>query len=840
MASIDYSEAKKEIVKIFQSNTQNSRKILFWYDASALFKEDVYADNFDCCRILVCDKNEFSIKKTIEHDDLDSNFLVYIPHEKPVDTDNWLLDILCYSEEYYADTVALIMRRLELTNTDLRLVVERYSKFFDSEARINRLSNYVQVNDQMTGDDLKMAMLCVLTKSSSRSIESVLTELIFDKGTKYTDVSKFEFQEYLWDEISRYYNYEGTQQIGVLIRKFLFTALLDQKADFGELPSFYQQYIITNSGRIDAKFFVDKIKTEKRYEKLQESIANDLKIAGILACRDISCIQEADIFECIDSHVVFKIGESLKNGSLDYDIFDRVIGLRRNSIWYDKYNAEYEFLSSSIAFFRLLEKQIPKQLLATDYIQKYTEEYYLVDYEYRHACAAFSKIEDPIDSIEWIMERVELSYQNKFLDILGKEYSDALIQQKEWRFSGIPMTRDLYRYIQSKNYKKCIVIIADGFRYEMAHELYEMIQADTILKGSERISYAISPLPSETRFGMASLLPHHNIRYKNGDVYVDGQPTNSTISRDAIMKAKSKSYAAIQFDEVAGMKRQELRNYMSDKSLVYIYHNVIDNTGENKESKVFDVASSAIKEILDLIKKIFNDLQISNFFVTADHGFIYRRNVVEDADKYSNVVSMHPTEASKRYVIFNASSMGIPYTLEYPLTSSDDTHKVVLPYSYDLFKTPGPGLQYVHGGASLQEVVVPVIQISELSSAKNRDVATPVGVRIKSLSRKITNRSFSLDFEQTEKVEGAKLPVNCETYIVDDEGNKVSGTYPFVAASTSDDVSTRITSVRFTLMNIPFDRNNRYYLILRNADKKDESFIEKEQFVIDILAFKIF
>lgn len=840
MASIDYSEARKEIIKIFLNRTSNERKILFWYDASAIFKEDVITDNLDCCRVLVCDRNEFSIKKTIEHDDLDSNFLVYVPHDKPVDTENWLLDILCYSEEYYADTVALIMRRLELTNTDLRRVVERYSKFFDSEARINRLYSYVQVNDQMTGSDLKLAMLCVLAKASSRSLESVLTELVFDNGVKYKDISKFGFDEYLWDEISAYYNYEGNQQISVLIRKFLFTALLDQKTDFGELPSFYQQYIIVGPGRIDAKFFVDKIKFEKRYADLQESVSNDLKIAGILACRDISCIQEADIFKCIDAHIVLKIGESLKNGSLDYDIFDRVITLRRNSIWYDYYQSEYEFLSSSIAFFKLLEKQIPKQLLAVEYVQQYVDEYYLIDYEFRHACVAFNKIEDPNDSIEWIMERVELSYQNKFLDILGKEFSDALMQQNEWRFSGIPMTKDFYSAIQRKNYKKCIVIISDGFRYEMAHELYEMIQVDTILKGSEKITYAISPLPSETRYGMASLLPHHNICYKNGGVYVDDQPTNSTASRNAIMKAKNKSYAAIQYDEIEGMKRQELRNYMSDKSLVYIYHNVIDNTGENKENRVFDVANTAIKEILFLVKKIYNDLQISNFFITADHGFVYRKNNVEESDKYSKVVSMHPIEASKRYAIFNDLSMSIPYTLEYPLTITDGKYKVVLPYSYDLFKSPGSGLQYVHGGASLQEIVVPIIQISELSSAKNRDAATPVGVRLKSVTRRITNRSFSLDFEQTEKVEGTKLAVSCETYIVDEDGNKVSGTYQFVVASTSDDVSTRVTSVRFTLMNIQFDRNKRYYLILRNVDKKDETFIEKEQFVIDILAFKLF
>lgn len=840
MASIDYREARKEITEMFRAQSSSGRKIIFWYDAPAIFKEDIKADDLDCCRVLVCERNEFSIKKIIEHDDLDSNFLVYVPSEKPADTENWLLDILMYSEEYYADTVALIMRRLNLTNTDLRRVVERYSKFFDSEVRISRLSIYVQISDQMTSDELKMAMLCVLTRASSRSIESVLTELVFDSGTKYTDISKFGFEEYLWDEISRYYNYEGDQKISILTRKFLFTALLEQKADFGELPSFYQQYTITNTGRMDAKFFVDKIKTEKRYPALQENIATDLKIEGILVSRDISCVQEADIFECIDAHVVRMISESLKNGSLDYDTFERVISLRRNSIWYDRHKSEYEFLSSTIAFFRLLEKPIPKQLLAADYVQKYADEYYRVDMEFRHVCASYRQIEEPVEAFEWLMEQVDLTYQNKFLDVIGKEYSDALVRQQEWRFPGIPMTSDFYRTLQSKNYKKCIVIISDGFRYEMARELYELIRADTTLKGSEKLTYAISPLPSETRFGMASLLPHQSLSFQNGDVYVDGLPTNSTAARNAILNAKRKSYAAIQYEDIAGMKRQELRDYMSDKSMVYVYHNVIDNTGEHNESKVFDVAATAIKEILDLIKKIFKGLLISNFFITADHGFVYRRNVAEDSDKYSNVVSMHPVEASKRYVISDDPSFWIPYTLEYPLATADGIFKVVSPYSYDLFKTPGVGLQYIHGGASLQETVVPVIQIGELSSAKNRDAVSPVEVRLKSVTRKITNRSFSLDFEQTEKVGGAKLAISCETYIVDEDGKKVSGTYSFVAASTSDDAATRVTSIRFTLMNIQFDRSKRYYLVLRNADRKDEAFIEKEQFVIDILGFKMF
>lgn len=841
MASIDYQEARKEIVKLF-GNADSERKIIFWYDSPANFKDDLTADNYDCCKVLICNKNEFFIKKTIEHDDPSSNFLVYIPYEKPYDPDNWLLDILMYSEEYYADTIALTMRRLGLTNTDLRRVIEKHSKFFDAESRTKKLASYIEINDHMSSNDFRMAIMSVLSKASSRSIESILTELVFDdtEGSKYAEIKKYGLEDFLWDKICGYYNYEGDLKIETLIKKFMFTALLEQKADLEPLPSFYHQFIIDGQGKMDAKFFVDKIKSDPRYERLQLSIATDLKIEGLLVSRDISAVQEADVFECLDNHIIKTISESLMNGSLDYDTFDRVISERINSVWYEKHQYEYEILKNSMSFFRRLDNQIPTHLLTTDYIKNYVDSYYLIDTYYRRICTNFKKIENPIMELESMIDRVELTYQSKFLDPLGKEYSDALKEQDNWSFPGIDMTSNFYQMVQRNNYKKCFVIISDGFRYEIGHELYERIKADPVLKGSEEIGYAISTMPSETRFGMAALLPHQNTQYKDKAVFIDDMPTNGTKQRDAILKAKNSSYAAITYDEINNMPRSDLRSYMADKSLVYIYHDVVDNAGEHNESKVFDVVPTAINEILLLIRKLYNNLQISNFYVTADHGFLYRKNTIEESQKYSNVVSLHPEEASKRYVITSDSNMGIPYTTEFKLsTVSDGLYKAITPYGYDLFKTQGSGLQYVHGGASLQETIVPIIHISELRGKQNKDAVTPVGVRLKSVTRKITNRSFTLEFEQYEKVEERKQAITCETFIVDEQGNPVSGVYKFVAASESDDVDSRSTKIRFGLMNIEFDRTKRYFLVLRNAAKPDE-YIEKEQFTIDILNFKMF
>lgn len=841
MASIDYQEARKEVEKIFRADSVG-RKIVFWYDAPANFKEDIVSDDFDFCRLLVCENNEFFIKRTIERDDIASNFLVYIPSEKPNDKNNWLLDILLYSEEYYADTVALTMRHLGLSNPDLRKVIEKHTKFFDSVQRIKKLESYIEISDQMSDRNFLLAMMCVLVKASVRTVEAIVTELIFDstEQTKYKEIVKYGFEDILWNLIGEEYSYGGNQKIELFVKKCLFTSMLEQGTQFKHLPSFYTQFMADGEEKNGAKSLVHHIKQDRRYSSLQLSAATDLKIEGLLSTSELQGLGAVDTFECIDCFVIKKIAESLQSGSLDYDTFDKVLIERKNSMWFENHRDEYIFLQATIAFLRNIDKPFARDLTADEYIKIYADNYYKIDTYYRHACESVERIENPILEIEELALRIEILYEQKFLDVLGSEFSKALHKHRKWGFAGIRKIEDFYQYIQREQYKKLFVIISDGLRYEVGREIYETIKSDAKLRGEVTIDYAMSTLPSETRFGMAALLPHETLSYSNGNVLVNDMSTNSFAARNEILQKKNTNYAAISYEEINRFSRDELREFMADKSLVYIYHNVIDNAGEHDESRLIAEIPKAVKEITVLVKKLYNHLQISNFYITADHGFMYRQNHIYESQKYGNIVSQKPLEAAKRYVLCDDGETDIPYTTCFTLDNITNANlRVIVPHSYDLFKTQGAGIQYVHGGASLQETIVPIIHVSGLNENKGKKLSRPVGVRLKSVVRKITNRSFALDFEQFEKVEDKVQPIRCETYFVDEYDNKVSGEYRFIANSTSDDAITRVTKIRFTLKNMEFDRNKRYYLILRNMENASE-YIEREQFIIDILGFKPF
>lgn len=104
------------------------------------------------------------------------------------------------------------------------------------------------------------------------------------------------------------------------------------------------------------------------------------------------------------------------------------------------------------------------------------------------------------------------------------------------------------------------------------------------------MSPQIGVLPSYTRLGIASLLPHKELNIdENYDVYVDGKSCSNLVERDEILKAADPDAASIQYDDLKKYKKDELRDFFVGKSVVYIYHNQIDARGDklNTEDEVF-------------------------------------------------------------------------------------------------------------------------------------------------------------------------------------------------------------------------------------------------------------
>lgn len=152
------------------------------------------------------------------------------------------------------------------------------------------------------------------------------------------------------------------------------------------------------------------------------------------------------------------------------------------------------------------------------------------------------------------------------------------------------------------------------------------------------------------------------------------------------------------------------------------------------------------------------------------------------------------------------------------------------PVGADIFKVAGGGQNYVHGGTSLQEMMVPVIELT----TNTRGVAYDyVDVVLTSVTRKVTNLITYFDFIQTEKVTDTMKARSIVAYFTTEDGEKISFDVPMIANSREDAPEKRTFHEKFTLKSREYKYGDKYYLVL--ADANDEkNILQQYEFMIDI------
>lgn len=128
------------------------------------------------------------------------------------------------------------------------------------------------------------------------------------------------------------------------------------------------------------------------------------------------------------------------------------------------------------------------------------------------------------------------------------------------------------------------------------------------------------------------------------------------------------------------------------------------------------------------------------------------------------------------------------------------------------------GARFVHGGAALQEVCVPVIRVSH-ERGKNREQTTTRKVNVTALGNnlKITTNQYRFTFLQTEAVVERVKPVTLKIGLyAGDEA--VSNIETATFDSDSEDMNQRQRTVMLTLLSREFSNKETYHLKLTDAD----------------------
>ena len=290
------------------------------------------------------------------------------------------------------------------------------------------------------------------------------------------------------------------------------------------------------------------------------------------------------------------------------------------------------------------------------------------------------------------------------------------------------------------------------------------------------------------------------------------------------------------------MKRADRQALVKGMNVVYIYHDTIDEAG-HLESSIFSACDTAIEEIKNIVRIIANEWGGANIIITSDHGFLYTYSPLKEDDKV-NLESQNDqlVEVGRRYAIMHNSYQS-DFLMPVKFIAGDNPHySGWAPREAIRIKVKGGGLNFVHGGISLQEMVVPVIeyhflrnQSKEYKKNKSKYDTKPVEISLLSASHKISNMIFSLNFYQKEAVAGNREAVTYQLYFMDSNGKTISDIQKIIADKTSDNSQERTFRCSFNLKSLKYSSTETYYLIITDENGLE---VQREEFQIDI-AFAI-
>lgn len=834
MTDLNLNQIQEQLNELFVS--YGERRLVFWFDAEKDFEEDIDSDGIELknAQIKKIESNtQFSTKRFLELEDTTTNYLIYSPFEKINDNDenNHLLSIIKYSEVFIADRISLVMKQLDIPQT-LHDVMTQYNKFFAAKTRIASFQKMINAPIQ-NKEELELTMMAVLTKSNTNQfysiVQSLLVEYSNEKDDFFNQLINYDLEESFWKYILNYYGYNSEQPtIQKLIISFFSNGFYGQLG-YQKLPNSLKEYEVVEQTTAIVSF-MDGVMNDSRYSKTFDFLSQQtyqlINGTKLLENASVEDLIEADIFEMIHLKIISYYIKQLLSG----DITPVVSGMSLGEVttkkirahFGEKYAHQYNVLLNAQKILTFAYQVNINEF--NDIYKDYETLTYKIDQYYRKFIWHLDSFEMTEEFYE-LYQLIERKYK-VFLDETSRLWNELLnIEMK-------PSMLNFYDTYVHEN-MKTVVIISDALRYEAVKEIQVVIQNEK--KYSTKMNTVLAVLPSVTEFGKAASLCRRSdkLEFIDGtNVTINGMSTKGTLARDKILKEKnSKSLAITYEDVIAKDNAKELRELFNGKEVIYLYHDQIDRAGDHgQESQVFNAVEKTIDELKNLIPRISNGANVYRFIITSDHGFLYTRSDVEEFDKIDNPSISSEDRVERRFIISknNYNNIGISSIELGKSLKNSDERIVYFPTTSSIFKKAGGGQNYVHGGSSPQEMIVPVLEINVSRGSSSKEV---VQVQLMTANRKIIGLSKVLEFYQTDAVNDSIVKANYSLYFEESKGNMISNAHSYYADSTATTAAERFTNFTFDFINRNYDTNEKVYLILKNMDTHIE--IERIEFLID-------
>lgn len=853
---MDIPQIKTKLQDLFSQH-----RIIFWNDAEVEFEDSLPDLNLPDVEIIRLDQEgQFKTKMILEGDKPQQKFLIYSTDPIPDCEEDWLLDIRLYSYQFTADRASVLIDELGLKNHHLREHLNQRKKFFANKDRISGLKKRIAPED--TASEIDRKMLAVVVKSEHDDFLDVVRTLyhamagagsLDELPAVWEQIEKLKLEEVFWGFVRSTLGYADDQpSLRNLLTSLLITDLAYALGD--DLPDSLKHFVLPYSNQSNVVVCLaqwrDSSSKGRSYDSLSRMTAKAVGLSASLAQIKLDTLLQAETFLDIEKVIARKLRDRVIGtaATINADDIIQMAQARQDKHWANirledraevprkALNAAYEAIIKAAEFFALKNAYAGEfdYDTAKALYDAYCKELYKFDQFYRLFC----EYADLAEAQGWgllkdLQETVEDAYCNWYLEPLASKWGQ-LATTDQWAIEDVLNQYDFYRHRvrwvagkkKSRGKVTAYVIISDAFRYEAAEELTGLLNGK--YRFTAELQSILGVLPSYTALGMAVLLPHDKCTVNDkGDILVDGKPCASAQQRNAIL-AKHHGLA-VKAPDLLKMKKEEGRDFVRDKDIVYIYHNTIDAMGDSAptEAQTIRAVRNAIDELADVVRFVINNLNGSQIFITADHGFLYTTRKPGETEK--NKLTDKPKSAvkrNKRYLIGRKlPEVKHSHTGKLSNTAGIDPETdmaFALPKGLSLFYFTG-GSRFIHGGMSLQEVVVPVVIAKQVHGKGKQDTKErKVSVQVLGANFRITTNRHRFQLLQTEAVSERVKAVTIKAAVYD--GDKpVTNIESITFDSSSDNMTDRTKWVTLSLQNIPFDRDKAYRLVLQDTETKIEA-----------------
>lgn len=828
------------VEKIKDLLKQHNRNNIFYFDEDGSFKEELQAIEDAGIKVVEVSNNYFELKYKIEFEWAKELVLLYHPFAKPSPSKIKkypLLGLLKANTELRLDDASEFLTDYKLNEVHLPLV-KQYIKQLKLKSNQKKLAKILDP-DHFSTDNLKLGLIAitlnyhtVIDKNScmSRLLEIATDENKLDKTIKNLKELELDEMVLMWfnnllDTKQRQLNYEALIEIANKLKYNVLVGFIGKPVSADS----YSKLRLERTADINIlqSFFHDWQASPNSKEAIHEvfnTLAIAIKTSNLLEWYGIE--QEYGYYseEMLDAII---------NGLYDtvftqpIETKDKSIKWKRSEILEERLKLQVVFVYHVTSLLEVLNAFKSFKFNTPDnYINIYKDELYKVDLHYRKASLAFNSVRDKLfefeDKAKLLFDEIKGKY-DRFLIELNTEWQ-KILQENNFNFHNIQVNKqfDFYKNYLQDFTSKIVVIISDAFRYELGYELYDELMADS--KNLVEIEPYLASLPSYTNLGMSNLLPNKGISVEKGDkdlvFKIDGKSTVSS-NRAKILQDREPKSACLDYSQAMKLSRDEGRDFFKDHRVLYIYHDWMDAIGDKKrtEHETFNASTKTIEDIKDMIMKIYG-WNVYHVLVTSDHGFLYNNTELTESSREQLPKSIGFNREHSRFVVaddFESKLDG--YGLEMKNTTNIDTDlKIAIPRAINRYRKQGNiGVQFVHGGSSLQELLVPVVKFYKDTKKEKSDLVSFNRIdqndRISSGSIKITllqNQAVNNELKSAEVLFG----------LYSEKGDLYSKEVEVQFNSTSGNPKERIFEIILSLNTLG---SNASFCYLKAYHKEDKS-----------------